>query len=181
MLTGTGFRDHALLPHPPCQQCLTERVVDLVRAGMREVFALQKHARAGALRQARCLVQRRRPAHVMLQEMGELVAERRILPRRQVSGGELLDRRDQRLRHESPTVLAEVAAGIGIPTAEHRALARGCRHHFSMAPLAGRPTSASALAAEAIIAVRAAARNRATFSGFFTPGASSTPDDTSTP
>ena len=42
MLAGAGFGDDALLAHAPRQQNLAEGVVDFVRAGVAEVFALQK-------------------------------------------------------------------------------------------------------------------------------------------
>ena len=50
VLTGARLRDHALLAHAPRQQRLTQHVVDLVRAGVGEVFALEEHARRGAPR-----------------------------------------------------------------------------------------------------------------------------------
>ena len=47
---------------------LTEGVVDLVGAGMREVFALEKDTRAAErLRQPLRLVERRRPSDVIVQ------------------------------------------------------------------------------------------------------------------
>ena len=44
VLARAGFRDDALLAHAPGQQRLPERVVDLVRAGMQQVFALEVDA-----------------------------------------------------------------------------------------------------------------------------------------
>ncbi len=38
---GAGFGDDALLAHAPREQRLAERVVDLVRAGVEQVFALE--------------------------------------------------------------------------------------------------------------------------------------------
>ena len=43
---GAGLRDHAPLAHEAREQRLAEHVVDLVRAGVREVLALQVDARA---------------------------------------------------------------------------------------------------------------------------------------
>ena len=72
-----------------------------------------------AARQPRRLVERRRPADVVLQQPVELRVERRIVARREVGALELLDRRDQRLGHEAPAELAEVAARVRI-AAERR-------------------------------------------------------------
>ena len=46
VLAGAGLGDDAPLPHALRQQRLAERVVDLVRARVREVFALEEDARA---------------------------------------------------------------------------------------------------------------------------------------
>ena len=50
VLAGAGLGDDALLAHARGQQRLAERVVDLVRAGVREVFALEEDARAARAR-----------------------------------------------------------------------------------------------------------------------------------
>ena len=50
VLPRAGLGDDARLAHPLGEQPLAERVVDLVRAGMREVFALQPDLRAAELR-----------------------------------------------------------------------------------------------------------------------------------
>ena len=44
VLAGAGFGDDPTLAHPRGEQRLTEGVVDLVRAGMRQIFALQEDA-----------------------------------------------------------------------------------------------------------------------------------------
>ncbi len=46
VLAGAGFRNHPGLPHPARQQHLSHGVVDLVRAGMGEVLALEEHTNA---------------------------------------------------------------------------------------------------------------------------------------
>ncbi len=46
MLARARLGDDAPLAHPLRQQSLAQRVVDLVRAGMRQVFALEVDARA---------------------------------------------------------------------------------------------------------------------------------------
>ena len=71
VLAGAGLGDDAPLAHAHREQRLAERVVDLVRAGVRQVLALQEDARAAArLRQPRGFVERRRPADVVLAAAG---------------------------------------------------------------------------------------------------------------
>ena len=48
VLAGAGFGDHALLAHAQREQRLAERVVDLVGAGVIEVFALEIDLRPAA-------------------------------------------------------------------------------------------------------------------------------------
>jgi hypothetical protein len=48
VLAGAGLGDHALLAESLRQQRLTDDVVDLVRAGVVEVLALEEDARAPA-------------------------------------------------------------------------------------------------------------------------------------
>ena len=84
VLAGARLRDHALLAHAPRQQRLAEHVVDLVRAGVREVFALQQHAHAEPLREPVTLGDRRRPADVARQQIARTRrgTRRRARPRR---------------------------------------------------------------------------------------------------
>jgi hypothetical protein len=49
VLTGAGLGDDAGLAHPPREQGLTDGVVDLVRAGVIEILALEKDLRAAEL------------------------------------------------------------------------------------------------------------------------------------
>ncbi len=49
VLAGAGLGDHARLAHAPGEQRLADGVVDLVRAGVVQVFALQVDLRAAEL------------------------------------------------------------------------------------------------------------------------------------
>ena len=80
VLAGAGLGDHPGLAHPAGQQGLAEHVVDLVRAGVVEVLALEHDA----WRRPACSAKRRAsvigtgPAGVVGQQAGQLGGERRI-------------------------------------------------------------------------------------------------------
>ena len=115
VLPGTGFRDDSPLAHAHREERLPERVVDLVRAGVREVLTLQEDARAPeACREPRGLVERRRPADVVFQQAIELREKERVGARLEIRALERLDRLHQRFRDEASTELAEVAPRVGV-------------------------------------------------------------------
>ena len=79
VLAGAGLGDDAPLAHALGQQALADGVVDLVRAGMRQVLALEPHrTRADALGEVAGLVERRRPADVGPQQPLQLGVEGRV-------------------------------------------------------------------------------------------------------
>jgi len=85
VLSRAGFRDDAALPHAPRQQPLPQRVVDLVRAGVQQVFALEVDARAAQLfRKPPRKVERRGTARVIPQQVAQFSLERRIAARFQI-------------------------------------------------------------------------------------------------
>ena len=75
MLTGTSLCDDARLAHAACQQNLSDSVVDLVRAGVVQVLALQEQTAAILLAHAPCLVERRRAAHIVFQQLAVFLLE----------------------------------------------------------------------------------------------------------
>src|SRR5262245_55031167 len=76
VLTGAGLGYDASLVHAAREQDLTERVVDLVRARVIQVLALQVHFHAtNALTQALRAIQRRGPPNVIAPELLELAPE----------------------------------------------------------------------------------------------------------
>ncbi len=80
MLARAGFRDDPLLAHAPREQRLSKTVVDFVRAGVQQIFALQINLRAAQLfGQTLGEIQRRWTAGVVFQQIGELGLKRRIL------------------------------------------------------------------------------------------------------
>ena len=69
VLPGAGFGDDALFAHALRQQRLAQGIVDLMRPGMRQVFALEVNLRAAQLRaQTRGVRQGRGPPHVGAQQ-----------------------------------------------------------------------------------------------------------------
>ena len=114
VLPGTGLGNHALLAEALGEQRLTDAVVDLVRAGVIEVLALEPDLRAARLfRPALRVVDRRRPADIVRELVLEFADEIGILPVARVLRGELVERAHQRLGDEDAAVGAEVAARIG--------------------------------------------------------------------
>ena len=76
VLAGAGFRDDALLAHALGEQPLAEGVVDFVRAGVEQVFALEVDFCAAELfRQALGEVERSGAAGEVVQELVELGLE----------------------------------------------------------------------------------------------------------
>ena len=105
MLPGPRLGDDPALTEPRCEQDLPDRVVDLVRARVAEVLALE-HDLPALRCEALGLVQRRRTADVVLAQAVELSAERRVGDRLRPALLELVERRDERLRDEAPAVRA---------------------------------------------------------------------------
>jgi hypothetical protein len=105
VLARARLGDDAPLPHPPREQDLPERVVDLVRARVREVFALEEDARAaGRFGQARGVEERRRTPRVIFQKRVELGPKVFFTTRRVERRRQLFERGDERLRHEATAV-----------------------------------------------------------------------------
>ena len=78
VLTGAGLGDYAWLSHPPSEQGLADRVVDLVGAGVGQVLALQVDPAPDPLRKTVGAVKRRRPSHVVAKQAIELRPELRV-------------------------------------------------------------------------------------------------------
>ena len=75
VLAGAGLGDDARLAHAPREQDLAEHIVDLVRAGVVELLALEIDLRAAEMRgQPLGEIERARPADIMGR------ADRRVRP-----------------------------------------------------------------------------------------------------
>ena len=113
MLTGARLGDDAALAHALGQQNLAEGVVDLVRAGMQQVFALEINLRPGKLtRHALGEIQRCRAAGVFAEVILKFLPEFLIVSCPLVFARQFLQRSHQRLRHEHTAVGPEVAAAV---------------------------------------------------------------------
>jgi hypothetical protein len=67
VLSGAGLGNDALYAEAFRKQRLSDRVVDLVRAGVREVLALEPYVSAPALAKPWCVRERSRPADPLAQ------------------------------------------------------------------------------------------------------------------
>ncbi len=115
VLAGAGLGDDAGLAHAAGQQRLADGVVDLVRAGVVQVLALEQDLRAADLAaEPLGVVDRAGPADVVLEVLVVLGDEGRILARLIVGRCQLLQRPDQGLGDEAAAVAAEMAVGVGI-------------------------------------------------------------------
>jgi hypothetical protein len=114
VLARAGLGDDAGLAHPPGEQGLAQHVVDLVRAGVGQVLALEEDAPAARLGgEPRHLGDQGRPARVVPQQPGQLTLEFRVGLGGQVLLGQLVQGRGQRLGREAAAVVAEVTGGVG--------------------------------------------------------------------
>ncbi len=115
MLPCAGLCNDALLAHAAGKQALTKRIVDLVRAGVQQVFPFQINLRA-----AQCLAQPLRevercgPAAVVVQQVVELGMERRVGISCGIGLLQLFQRGHQRLRYVAAAVGAETARARGM-------------------------------------------------------------------
>ena len=127
VLSGAGLGDDARLPHAARDQDLPERIVDLVRAGVTEVLALQPNARAaeGAV-EALGVVEQRRPPRVLALQITQLAPKPRVAAQAVVGALEIGERRHERLAHVAAAVRAEVSARVRQPWHGSRMRAGAC-------------------------------------------------------
>src|SRR5690606_18657743 len=97
--------DDAPLPHLLGEQDLPQRVVQLVSARVAEVLSFEEDARASSSSaQPLRLVEGRGPSNIVPEEPRQPPLKVRLLPNPTPRQLECLDRRDQRLRHEAPSI-----------------------------------------------------------------------------
>ena len=114
MLAGAGFGNDAGLAHAAGEEDLADAVVDLVGAGVEEVFALEVDLRAAQFAgEALGKVKGRGPAAELAEVVIELALELRVLLRAEILLLQFVQRVHERLGHKSASVGAEVALRIG--------------------------------------------------------------------
>ncbi len=169
VLAGAGLGDDPGLAHAPGEQDLAEAVVDLVRAGVIELVALEVDLRAAEMfRQALGEIEGARAPGIVRGQMLQLGLEGRICLGVLPGLLEIEDQRHQRLGDEPTAEQAEMATLV-------RACAIGIglgRVHVAILSLSTDIAASSA---------RTRATKCATRAGSLIPGALSTPEDTSTP
>ena len=121
MLARTGFGDDPTLAHASRQENLSERVVYFMRAGMKQVFALEINARAtGMIGQPLGKEKRGWPPRVIMQQRIEFLVKILISPRYFVSRSQLFQRRHQRLGNKATTITTPVAERVRLCDWFHR-------------------------------------------------------------
>ena len=156
MLARPRLRDDPALAHALREESLAEHVVDLVRAGVAEVFALEIDPGAAAvIGQPLREVERSGTARIGGEELAQAAPEARVLHRLPVRLLQLDERLHERLGDIASAEPAEMPGRVG------QVRGRG---------IPGRHADTD----------RAAARKRRTLSGSLMPGRASTPETTST-
>jgi hypothetical protein len=120
VLPRAGLGDHPGLAHPLGQQRLTQHVAHLVGAGVVEVLPLEQDLGAHRVGQPGGPVEQRRHPGVVDQQVPELRPEPAVGLGRPVGGVQLVERPDQRLRHEPAAVPPEVPGQVGQHRRGHR-------------------------------------------------------------
>ena len=111
VLARARLGDDAPLVHLAGQQRLPEHVVDLVRAGVGEVLALEEHPHTEPVGEPGALGDRGRAARVAREQLRELGPELVRRPRGPEVALELLEGRDERLGDEAAAEVARSGRG----------------------------------------------------------------------
>ena len=153
VLARACLRNDPLLAHAPREQDLPEAIVDLVRAGMVQLVALEVDFRPPEMPgQALGKVERRRAAHIVGPQVLHLGRKGRVLPGLAVLGLKLQHEGHQRLGDISSAELAEPAIRVrpfvpGIAQVHHSSSdprcamdrAQGCLGSFGRADEGAHP------------------------------------------
>ena len=113
MLSGAGLGDDAPLAHVPRQEDLAHGVVDLMRAGVTEILALEIDRRAAqAAGQSFGEIERCFPADILFEIIGKLAFESAIPAHLRIAALQFDKRRHEGFRHIAPAVGTEMAAPV---------------------------------------------------------------------
>ena len=113
VLARAGFGNDAGFAHALGEEDLAHRVVDLVRAGVVKVFALEINFRtAEFLGEAFGKIKRRGATNEFREVIGQFLLKFRVVLRAEVFSLQLLHWVHQRLRHVTSAIRTEVALGV---------------------------------------------------------------------
>jgi len=113
MLAGACLGNEPLFPHFCCEERLAKRIVDLVCARMRKVFAFKVDlCAAKGLGQPLCKIKRRGSADIILNEIGKFPLGILVLFELAIGIFQFVECRDKRLGRKTPAVRPEVASFI---------------------------------------------------------------------
>jgi hypothetical protein len=113
VLAGARLGDDPLFAHAFCQEDLAHRVVDLVRAGVEQVLALEIDLRATQFTSEPLgVIERRRPAAELAEVVLQLALELGIFLGAEIFRLQLLERMHQRLGHVTSAVRSEVTLRV---------------------------------------------------------------------
>ncbi len=133
MLASAGFRDDAGLAHALGEQDLADAIVDLVRTGVVQLFALEIDLGAAEMfGEAFSEIERARAADIMGAEIGQFFLKGRIVLRLVPLFLQIEDQRHQRFGNEASAENAETSVLI---RAGAEGIGFGCIVH-ALAPLA---------------------------------------------
>src|SRR5439155_22043601 len=109
MLTRAGFSDDALFAHAQRQKTLAKAVIDLMRAGVIQIFALEVDLRpAPALHEACGKIERCWTARIVAKKFIQLRVKLGIALDGVIRGLQFLQRMHQRFGHELPAIAAKM-------------------------------------------------------------------------
>ena len=117
MLTGPGLRNDAPLFHAHGQQHLADGIVDLMCAGMAQVFPFQINlCAAQLLGQPIRTIETRRTPDILLEVVGQVCLKSTVLLRLDILRFQFEERRHEGFRHIATPIGSESAMAIW----EHR-------------------------------------------------------------
>ena len=151
VLTRARLGDEAPLAHPPGQQGLPDHVVELVRAGVGQVLALEEQLDPQLGGEPLAPGDRRRPTPVVLEGLFELRPEPGVGPRPAEGLLELEARRHQRLGDEATAEPAEPAPAPAGVAAKASSTNPASRCENTASPAATRRTASASSAVEIVL------------------------------
>ena len=126
MLSGTRLSNDAPLTHASREQNLSQRVVDFVRAGVKQVLALEIDPRTTAIHtQTMSEEQRCRASSIIAQQLIEFTLKALVFTRQFIRRRQFFERRHQSLRHEATAVTTPVPERIWLGDCVHFKEIRG--------------------------------------------------------